>query len=161
MHKEGPPQAQQPFAFTERERLYDQISDGRFQKFLAEEATHIQEVQLSNNTFGEFLFVTISHPHEGKRQSLTFFGLGFHEYRERWITETWSWYVTARNLTKAILDKQVALRHIEDRRADIAPYLTDTQPSPRARLYELLADLTDDDGALAELEDLGDDWNEA
>ncbi len=148
------------FDFTERERLYDRISDQHFQTMLADENTHIHELQVSSNTFGEFLFVAVSRPHEKQRQSITFFGLGYHEYRERWITDTWSWYETARDLTKAILDKEDALHQIAERKADIAPYLTDTQQSKHGRLYELLADLTDDDGAYSELADLDDfdDW---
>lgn len=159
VNKEVPP-AVSAFGFTERERLYDRISEQRFQAILADESTQIHELQVSTNTFGEFLFVTVSRPHEQQWQSITFYGLGYHEYRERWIADTWSWYETARDLTKIALNRDTALRQIAERRADIAPYLTNTQQSQRGKLYELLADLTDEDGAYSELTDMGnfDDW---
>lgn len=48
---------------------------------------------------------------------------------------------------------------LEQRRQEIAPYLSQETQIPRARLYELLADLTDEDGAYSELEDLRDAAN--
>ena len=48
---------------------------------------------------------------------------------------------------------------LKARLESIEPYLDASIQSDRGRLFELLADLTDEDGALAELQDLGDDWH--
>lgn len=53
---------------------------------------------------------------------------------------------------------------IQSRQADIEPEMNRTTQTGRGRLYELLADLTDEDGALTEMEDFedlfGDDYPE-
>lgn len=156
--KEQTPPPDQPFTFTEREMLFDRLSHSRFEVMLREKQTTIHEVKLDTNRYGEFLFVTVSRQQAEKRQALTFFGLGFHEHRERWLTD-WSWYETdLRGERQAQhLEKQAALKAISARHAEVASYVTNNPPSRRAQLYTLLADLTDEDGALSELEDLG-DW---
>ena len=53
---------QEPFGFTELERLYDRISHARLEAILADEQTTIHEIDVSSNAFGEFLFVTASRP---------------------------------------------------------------------------------------------------
>jgi hypothetical protein len=57
---------------------------------------------------------------------------------------------------KDILPKEDAIAQIEVRRADILSWNTHEKPSKRAELYALLADLTDEDGAITELDDLDD-----
>jgi hypothetical protein len=52
------------------------------------EPTTIHAAELSSNSYGEFLLVTVSRPGEEKPTYLTLYGLGYHEYRERWSTET-------------------------------------------------------------------------
>jgi hypothetical protein len=46
---------------------------------------------------------------------------------------------------------------LQQRRAEIAPLVGKTTQSGRGKLFEMLADLTDEDGALSEMEDMGDD----
>jgi hypothetical protein len=154
--KERLPEQENPFGFTERERLYDRIGDKRFQALLTDEQTSIHEVQLSTNSFGEFLFVTLSRPSGQSREGATFYSLGFHEYRERWIADVWSWYKTSRNLSEATFSKEEAMQLISERRAEVASHLTEPHQSERAKLYEILAGLSDEDGALTEIEDLSD-----
>lgn len=61
---------------------------------------------------------------------------------------------------KQTLSTDEAKRLIEERRVEIALYAVEEPRSSHARLYGMLADLTDEDGALTELDDLGDatDW---
>lgn len=155
-------QPNEPFEFTERERLYDRISHARFQALLLDARTTIHAAELSSNSYGEFLFVTLSQGGGEKRQYLTFWGMGYHEYRERWITETWSWYeaMETPKMQAQRLSKQEAEEFIAQRQAEIRPYQGQNTQSKCGKLFELLADLTDEDGALAELEDLGGaaDW---
>jgi hypothetical protein len=54
------------------------------------------------------------------------------------------------------VDKQEAQARLQARLEEIRPYVTPVEPSQRARLFEMLADLTDEDGAYTELEDLED-----
>jgi hypothetical protein len=154
-------QPAEPFSFTEREKLYDRISDGRFQALREDAQTTIHKVELSSNAYGEFLFITVSWPEAGGRQLWTMFGLGFHDYRERWMTEAWSFY--RNNPFPETLEQQVSSEEaaalLRARREDIAPYAGQDRQSGRGRLFELVADLTDDDGTIAEMEDLGVLWD--
>lgn len=150
------------FEFTEREELFGRVRDERFAKILADSRTTVHEITEDSNNYGEFLFVTVSRPDGNRRACLTFYGLGYHEYRERWIIDEWAWYeanATAERLGQEI-PKHQAEAMIRERRESITPYVGQEEQSPRAKLFELLADLTDEDGAYVELEDLGDvaDW---
>jgi hypothetical protein len=90
-------------------------------------------------------------------EPLTFYGLGYHEQQERWITKYWRWY---ESISKAkelgIIPKQKAKAQIQERE-DFARINAVSAPAPsrRAQIYDLMAYLTDEDGALTELEDLG------
>src|SRR5258707_6581682 len=82
------------FGFTEREQHNERINDKRFRAILADERTAVHHIEVSSNNFGEFLFVTVSQSRGQERQFVTFWGAGFHEYRERWLTNEWRWYIT-------------------------------------------------------------------
>lgn len=145
------------FTFTEREQLYDRISYTRFMALIAQPDVDIHEVGESTNSIGEYLFVTVSCRIAHPKQLYTFWGLGYHEQRERWIADTWQWYESEQNAEKfPMLSKTEALAQISEREAFVRANATPSQPqSRRAQLYELIADLTDEDGALSELEDFG------
>jgi hypothetical protein len=143
------------FGLTEREALYWRVSDERFKEFLQDAGTRIHELLESNNAFGEFLFVTTSRPGDQERISITFYGLGYHDHRERWIKDEWYWYQSSRQ--PDVMNRQFPKEEVEEiiqRRRDMV--LAEAQPdtqTERGRLFEMLADLTDEDGALAEMED--------
>ena len=75
------------FGFTKKEQLYWRVSNERFEELIKDEGTHIHTIKASSNTFGEFLFVTTSRFGAQDRICMTFYGFGFHEYRERWFTK--------------------------------------------------------------------------
>lgn len=144
------------FTFTEREKLYDQVSHDRFMALVMQPDVDIHEVGESTNSFGEYLFVTVSCRTEQPRKLYTFWGLGYHEHRERWITDTWQWYESQRKTEKLpTLVKAEAYDQIKERETFVRANVTPTQQSRQAQLFELLADMTDEDGALSELEDSG------
>ena len=152
------------YQFSEQECLYWRVSHDRFQEILKNEGTLIHEIKDSNNNYGEFLFITTSRqgntPQE--RVCMTFYGLGYHEYRERWITDEWFWFQANAfpELIRQKIDKEAAQALIEERLDAISQDShLDTQ-TERGKLFEMLADLTDEDGALAEMEDLGEDWEQ-
>lgn len=152
--KERTPQS--CLSFTEREKLYDQVSHQRFLSILRQPDIEIHEVKEDTNSFGEFLFVTISCRNDQPRKLYTFYGLGYHDYRECWIRETWQWFESQRKLNAFTPpQKQKALANITEREAFVQSQQSSETPSRSAEVFALLADLTDEDGALAELDDLG------
>lgn len=152
------------FRFTERERRAWRVSGGRFQALVEDERTVVHRVELSANNYGEFLFVTVSLPEQadqpvGERASVvTFWGLGYHEYRERWITAEWFWYqaFSRPELIEQTVDKATVQKLLKERREDIQPEVGGPQQSEQGKLFEMLADLTDEDGAYTEMQDLDD-----
>ena len=157
--REPTPAHQRPYevyGFTEKECLYWRVSKERFSAILEDDQTMIHQVKESSNNFGEFLFVTTSREGRNGRISMTIYGLGFHEYRERWFTDEWYWYQSNfnPNLLRERLTKEEAQEIIQQRLEDIRPEIGDTDQSERGKLFEMLADLTDEDGALAEMQDI-------
>ena len=154
----APKRPYEVFGFTEPESLSWRVKQERFQEILDDELTVIHTIQPSSNDYGEFLFVTTSRPGDKERIAMTFYGLGYHEHRERWLTDEWFWYQANSNpaLMQQQIDKKDAKELIQQRQESIAPYLRESEQSEYGRIFELLADLTDEDGALAEMEDLGD-----
>src|SRR5258708_33288115 len=154
-------QPSEGFGFTEHERLYERVSDKRFRAILADEQTTVHHIEVSTNSFGEFLFVTMSRPGEKERKFLTMWGAGYHEYRERLLINEWRWYETQQ--FRQMIPQKIALEDaqtlIQARLDEIASHVTPPAQSKRAQLFEMIADLTDEDGAISELEDL-DIWDD-
>lgn len=144
------------FGFTEQEHLFWWVSQERFEELISDDQTIIHEIKDSTNSFGEFLFVTTSRPGDQGRISMTFYGLGFHEYRERWITDEWFWYQANPfpEMLRNKVEKAEARELLEERTRTIEPDIRVDSQTERGVLFEMLAELTDEDGALAEMEDL-------
>lgn len=144
------------FGFNEQEHLSVRVSRERFDEIIDDDRTIIHTIQPSSNDFGEFLFVTTSRPGTKERVAMTFYGLGYHEHRERWITEEWFWYQTEPfpSMMGQQIDKEEAKNQIRQRLESIIPNLDQSTQTRHGETFELLADLTDEDGALAEMEDL-------
>lgn len=144
------------FTFTEREKLYDNISHTRFMALVMQPDVDIHEIKEDSNSFGEYVFVTVSCRSEQPKKLYTFWGLGYHEYRERWIADTWQWYESHQDPSKkSLMPKDEAIMQLKEREAFVRANAAPPQQSRQAQLYEIMADLTDEDGALSELEDLG------
>jgi len=146
------------FGLTEQEQLNWRVSSERFGGILQDRNTIIHEVKESSNNYGDFLFVTVSQVADQGRICMSFFGLGYHDYRERWLTDEWFWYQANPypDLMREQIPKEDTEEIIKQRMENIQPYIEEDSQTDRGRLFELLADLTDEDGALAELEDLDD-----
>ena len=144
------------FGLSRSEQLWYAVSEQRFQALLADDAVTIHKVEVSSNAFGEYVFVTLSKRDGIQQAVLTLYGLGYHEEREEWITERWYWHASnpMSHVMQSKISREEALQQIDARRYEIENERTDTTPSQRAMLFRLIADLTDEDGALAELEDL-------
>lgn len=156
------PNPTREFGFSEKEDLFDRVSHQRLLEFLEDETTDVHRVEFSSNNYGEFFFVTVSRPGLERRIWVSFYGLGYHEGRERWLTDEWFWY-RANPLPKSLeqeITREEALERLRERREELSGYIGESTQSSRGRLFEMLADLTDEDGAYTELEDLGGlaDW---
>lgn len=144
------------FGFSRNEILYYQVSDKRFRAIIDDENTTVHQVNISENNYGEFLFVTTSRAGNNGRVLVSFYGLGHHEHREQWFTDSWFFYQS--NPFSKVLKEQLEPDEVQfllqERRSDIAPYATEHNPSQRAQLFAMIADLTDEDGALSEMDDI-------
>ncbi len=142
------------FDLTERERLFTRVTHDRYMTFLAATDTSIHDAQLSTNSYGEFLFVTMSRPGTEAREQYTFFGLGYHEPRDRWITDEWFWYqARPYSQEQKELEREHVLQLIADRQTDISRDAALHKRSRRGVIFEELADVSDDDSVLADFED--------
>ncbi len=144
------------FGLTEKEQLFWRVNQERFGEILKDNQTIIHEIKESSNEFGDFLFVTTSRPGKQERICMTFYGLGYHDYRERWISKEWFWYQANPNteLVNKQLDKEEVEEIIKQRQMVIGQESRGNIQSARGEIFEILADLTDEDGAMAEMEDL-------
>lgn len=145
------------FGFTEEELTRWRISDQRLEEILTTPDTKIHDIHLDSNNFGNFLFLTTTKGPAQERVRMTFWGLGYHELRERWILHEWFWYQSlvgsgdlADNFTAA-----EALAQLEERRELLQQYAEGSQQTELGEMFEIIADLTDDDAAMAEMQDLG------
>ena len=145
------------FGITEEEVTRWRVPDERLKEILAIPDTTINTIQVSSNTYGEFLFLTASRGRGEKRVCMSFYGLGYHEYRERWISNEWFWRQTPTRFVPAHqpIAQEEALAQLSDRLDEISPYLTEDTQTETGRMFEALADITDDDAALSEMQDLG------
>ena len=88
--------------------------------------------------------------------------LPYHDYRERWLTDEWFWHRAHPfpSVIERTIPGEETLEIIQQRLESISSYAGQDDQTGRGRLFEMLADLTDEDGAWAELQDLGDlaDW---
>lgn len=143
------------FGITEGEKLRWRVGQNRFEEILTDKNSQIHTIAESSNMFGEFLFVTTSRPGKQGRICMTFYGNGFHEYRERWLIDEWFWYqATAHtDLLREQIPKDEAQDMLQKHWEGIKPHVRLDTQTERGFLFETLADLTDDDGAMAEFQD--------
>ena len=151
------PRPYEVFGITEDEVSRWRLDDEKFKEIISDQETTIYNIDTSSNNYGEFLFVTAGRGKGAKSIYMTFWGLGYHEYRERWIHQEWFWHQTPVDLVgpQHKISHEDALVQVEQRRREISPqFQADTQ-TEQGRMFEALADMTDDDAALAEMQDLG------
>ena len=155
-HLPAPRRPYEQFGFTEQEHLFNRVTQVRFDEILDDRLSIVHKIGPSSNEYGEFLFVTVSRPADRGRIGMTFYGLGHHEQRERWITNEWFWYQSEfqSDVLKQKVVKEEAKEFLRQRGEQIAPLASQNVQTERGKLFEILADLTDEDGALAEMEDL-------
>lgn len=154
MYERKPPR---PFQFTERELLFDVVGTRHFLELMQAEETTIHQAELSTNSYGEFLFVTASRAREQQREVITFWGLGLHERRDRYLLDEWHWYQSYTPIDEQTvpIPKDEFLTLLTERRQALEEDGRGYVQTKRGQFYEMLADLTDEDGAATEMDDLG------
>jgi hypothetical protein len=162
-HSPPPSSSRKPFevyGFSEKERAQWRITKERFEEMLEEPDTLIHSIEESGNSFGDFIFVTTSRPTDRDRFFVCFYGLGYHEFRERWIVDEWYWYQErySKELFSQKISLEDALTLLTSREENIRPYITKDTQTPRGELFEFLADLGDEDSALIQLQDIDDGY---
>ena len=145
------------FEFTRNEALFERMGNRHFLELMRAPNTTIHQADVSSNVWGEFLFVTASRADEGKRNAITFWGLGFHERRDRYLMDEWFWYETKppSGEEDVVVSKADFEQIVNKRRGELEAYARGHSQSKEGELFDLIADLTDEDGAAAEMDDLG------
>ena len=138
------------FGLTDEEATRLRVTDERLKGILANPNTTPQSLKLSTNTFGEFLFLTASRGVGPQRTYMTFYGLGYHKYRERWISNEWFWYQSQESMVdfSTPISEEEVIKQLKERLAEISPHLGKDTQTERGRIFGHNADLFDDDAAL-------------
>jgi hypothetical protein len=156
MTKEHRQPPQEGFKFTENEQLFSRASDARFRELVFSPKTTIHTARIASNNYGEFIFITVSRPNGDRKDVYTFWGLGMHEPRDRWLVDEWFYHRA--NQFPATIKLRISQTEVEDRlserQSEIAPYAEQHEQSRRGQMFEDLAELADDDGIMSEMEDL-------
>lgn len=144
------------FGLTYQERLLDRVSHTRLLALLDDPATTVHRIEDSYNNYGEFCFITLSRPGQQGRIFITFYGSGYHEYRERWIADEWYHYpsTTSPDLARQSISHETAKQQVEERYRTVKGYAHQDTQTRRGQVFEMLADLVDEDGAWSEMQDL-------
>jgi hypothetical protein len=139
------------FGLTDEEAARLRVTDERLKEILISPNTTPHNLKLSTNTFGEFLFLTVSRGVGQQRIYMTFYGCGYHKYRERWISDEWFWYQSQESTVdfSALISKEGAEKKLEERLEKIRPNLGEETQTKKGKKFEHFADLFDDDAALA------------
>ena len=148
------------FGFTEAEELWDRVSLNRFKTLLFREDVQVvaqkdDKIPYTNyNTYGYFAFPTI----RVGELDMTLWGLGWHENREKYIDYLFLGQPEAKDRYHkdyVAVDKQkfwdALMRYDKAEQSQWAGY----GQSENGEIFALIADLADEDGAYAELEDWG------
>jgi len=137
--------------FTENEDLWDRISLERGIEIINKEDVVVYSCELSRNYYGEFLFLTIKYEDD----IINMWGLGEHSYREKWIDYFNIDRGDGREITgKVPLDIAIIMNQIIERKELGKSYTL--KQSRKGELYELLADIGDEDGAASMMDDYED-----
>ncbi len=145
------------FGFTYHENLFDLVGHSHFLELMQDEQTIVHQAEISSNNYGEFLFVTASRPKDDQREVVGFWGLGYHDRRDRYLLDEWHWYVSSLPVKEdEQINKTALMEQIAERRQELEAVAKTHHQSAKGEFYEHLADVTDEDAAATEMDDMGD-----
>ena len=139
--------------FTDDEDLFDKITLKRAKEIIQKDDVLVYSSEISFNTYGEFLFITFTFADLCNEERIfVIHGLGEHCERERWVGDFNINTGQEYNIRDTVpIDKGEVLKQINER-AKLKKHYTYEQ-SYRGELYDILADIGDEDGAASILED--------
>jgi len=142
--------------FNEEENLWSSLSYDRIKEILLRPEIRVLSFSLSENSYGRFWFLTIDT--KDSRDKIVFHGLGHHELRNRYILDKFDYYCPCKFPEEKIdvLDKDTIINKLE---AEYVKFKRYCQANPLERdshdkMFEQLADMSDDDAALSMMEDM-------
>ena len=108
----------------------------------------------ANNSYGRFLFVDIHN--DETDECTSYYGAGYHEYRERYLIDEWAQFRSQDNETLRIAKDAVVNRINECVKVARKGQYGRPPQSENAELFEELVGVIDDeDAVIAEMEDRG------
>ena len=137
------------------EVLYDRVKHETLMK-LIDRAEYIYYFNESSNDYGRFLFIGLALRYNNELIPITFYGLGYHELRDKYLVDEWFFYLSNYFMLerRVNMSKEEIKKIIEQKRKELKEIAKNHKPSKRGILFSEIADLTDEDGALSIFEDL-------
>lgn len=121
---------------------------------IADKDVVVSRCSTSCNLFGEFLFVGLRY--DKTNECRTYYGAGYHEYREKYMVDEWECF-SSRDKGTVRLPILDVVHQIQV--ADGIAYREQqdlTTPSENAVMYGKLVDeIGDEDAVLAQMQDMG------
>lgn len=140
------------FGLSEREALFDRVTHKRLIELVKDDKVEVVDWKRDSNSYGDFRFITLRKGDE----FLTFYGHGYHDYREGYLVKEWHFYFSGSRLNAWAHGKNGLLNELKREHQEyLARDKKAPAPSERGELFSILADLGDEDGAIADLEDAG------
>jgi hypothetical protein len=100
------------------ESLYDFVGHQHFLELIQAEAIIVHRAEVSSNNYGEFLVVIANRSQANRQEVVGFWGLWFHDRRDRYLLDDWHWYVLSlpvkedEYIGKAEVLEQATSRHL-------------------------------------------------
>jgi hypothetical protein len=139
------------FRLSGSEHLWNMVTTRRIMGWLGDYETTVNQISRDSNTYGEFLFITLTRFEGLRQETITFWGMGYHDRRGVWKCEDWSFYESG-HANKAVWSRQQAITEIEQSERWVLEAKARQRPRTAEQgLFAMLADLGDDDGAWSEL----------
>lgn len=152
------PRNESQFGLTESEKLWDKVSHKRFMEILNQDDIEVTGIEEGYNNYGEFLFINLTS-FSSKRwnvpETITFYGLGYHENADKYLVDTWAFFDANGERNPRVLSKSSAISKINSRKREIEQEAKDYKQGERGQMFDLLSEMSDDDGATTFMDDLG------
>ena len=132
---------------TTGEKLFSEVTHERFVQLLNRNDCY--NMNVSSNSYGEFMFVTIDIDND----PITFYGLGYHEVRQRPVINEWFFYKSYMTFDKIVITS-LALEQVMRRKKELEAQYEKFVQSEIGIFTEEIARLTDDDFALSSYDEL-------
>lgn len=134
---------------TESEILNETVSARKLRMILQMKKVSVKDMRRDTNSYGEFLFISAQIGKTG----MEFYGCGFHDLRNRWMTEEFKMFMN--QAPKVPGWKKEEVLEYFDKEYDRARNLSDCDSAGnKPTELDEMADLCgDDDAFMAELED--------